>query len=591
MLNSWKKLIADDICTVISRVQNNDFPDLEKKISFDDIKNSIIKPRNNNNGDLSSNIAFKLSKLLSSKPIDIAELIKSNLDKNLYLNLEIAQPGFINFWLLRETKFKVLSNVISNENFGFENLKTKDKIILEFVSANPTGPLHVGHARQAVLGDSISRILKAAGADITKEFYYNDGGNQIKNLTLSVVARANKIDPSSSNFPTDGYKGDYIQDIADEYGEVNIYDDTENVNFEKIQKFSIDYLRNEQKTDLLALDVAFDSYALESSFYHEGKIDALLQKLNTNKKTYIQDSALWFKAKEFGDDKDRVMKKTDGTFTYFVPDVAYHYDKWLRGFDRAINIQGFDHHGTIKRVSAGLQALDVGIKEGFPETILHKMVKVVKDGKEVKISKRSGSFVTLRDLICWSSNFSKTKNFEKYVTQNEFKRELIKGRDIVRFFLLSKKAETEFTFDVNLGQKQSEENPVFYVQYAHARACNVIEQSGTNENKLIREFKALSIDQITEISELLNTEKESLIMIRLSDFPSICESAVSDLAPHVIVFYLLDLAKEFHSYYNDTKINVDNLLQRNARLFLVISLIIIFRKCLNYLGISQPRKM
>ena len=353
----------------------------------------------------------------------------------------------------------------------------------------------------------------------------------------------------------------------------------------------MDYLRKEQNTDLVALGVNFDSFKLESSFYFNGEIEKIVNTIKQNDKTYEKDSALWFKSSFYGDDKDRVMRKADGNYTYFVPDIAYHFDKWRRGFDRARNIQGLDHHGTVKRVMAGLQALNEGIDKDFPKTILHKMVKVVKDGKEVKISKRSGSFITLRDLICWAGDIKNNKEFLDLVSLQNLSHKVQKGRDVVRFFLTSKKAETEFTFDVNIAQKQNDENPVFYIQYAYARACSLISQSGLTKEELIKFINMLPKGNLLKISNLLDSPKESSLCMKLAEFPAAFETAVTELAPHVITFYMKDLSSDFHSYYNETKINVEDETLKKVRLLLVLATSMVLHKSLSLLGISSPQKM
>ena len=604
MLYSWKESISHLVFdALILAEKSQEFISVADILNFEIILNSISKPRDVENGDISSNIAFFISKKTKSNPNAIGKIILDHINKLIFEikstnkkdliieKAEFANPGFVNFWITPQTKFEVVSGIISENEFGIIKPNKEKKIILEFVSANPTGPLHVGHARQAALGDAIAKILEASGANVCKEFYYNDAGNQIENLMLSVKARLEKISPTDPNFPKDGYKGDYISEISKQFENKNLKPPFEAKSTEKIKKFSIDYLRNEQSTDLKAFGVNFDSYKLESSFYQNGAIEKIVKVIKKNNKTYEKDSALWFKSSEYGDDKDRVMRKADGSYTYFVPDIAYHLDKWQRGFDRAINIQGLDHHGTLKRVAAGLQALNEGIGKEFPKTILHKMVRVVKDGKEVKISKRSGSFVTLRDLICWAGDIQNDDDFINLVNSKNQSHKILKGRDVVRFFLISKKAETEFTFDVNVAQKQNDENPVFYIQYAYARACSLISQSGLNNEELIEYLNTLVEEDLLKISKLLNTKKESILCMKLAEFPGAFETAVTELAPHVITFYLKDLASDFHSYYNDTKINVEDETLKKARLLLVFATSMIIKKSLSLLGISSPPKM
>ena len=604
MLTSWKESISQLVLDALKFGENSqELSNITNILNFEKIFNSISKPRDIQNGDVASNIVFFVSKKTKSNPTIVGKMINEKINrficeaKTTYDNcviiekVEFAPPGFINFWISPKTKFEVISKIIFEEEFGIIKLNNEQKIILEFVSANPTGPLHVGHARQAALGDAIAKILKASGASVCKEFYYNDAGNQIENLMLSVKARLEKISPSDPNFPKDGYKGDYIIEICKQFDDENANSLPKGELTEKIKNFSVDYLRREQNNDLTALGVNFDSFKLESSFYLNGEIEKIVETIKNNDKTYEKDSALWFKSSFYGDDKDRVMRKADGNYTYFVPDIAYHLDKWKRGFKRAINIQGLDHHGTLKRVAAGLQALNEGIEKDFPKTILHKMVKVVKDGEEVKVSKRSGTFITLRDLICWAGNIKNNEEFIDLVNNEKESHKLSKGRDVVRYFLTSKKAETEFTFDVNIAQKQNDENPVFYIQYAYARAVSLINQSGLSSEELIKYFNTLSKVNLVKISELLDSTKESILCMRLAEFPRVFETAVTELAPHVITFYVKDLASDFHSYYNDTKINVEDETQKRVRLLLVLATSMILQKSLSLLGISSPPKM
>ncbi len=572
----------------------------EKHIQILDINSSITRTNKNINGDISSNLCFKLAKLVNLSPNAIAIKIESQIvnllddkknffqGKKIWLKIEIAGNGFINFWLNAETKALVLFEICKNKNFGQFKKNEKKKVIVEYVSANPTGPLHVGHARQAVLGDVISKLLKFSGDDVCREFYYNDAGNQIENLALSVYSRLKNINPGDENFPEDGYRGDYILDIALDYEKKESLGSFDNKTklelINKIRVFSVNHLRNEQKRDLDLLGVDFDSYKLESSFYKDNSIQLILNKIEDNKFIYKKDGAIWLKSTEFEDDKDRVMKKTDGTYTYFVPDIAYHYNKWQRGFVRAINIQGSDHHGTIKRLKAGLQALKENLPKKFPETILHKMVKVIKNGTEVKVSKRTGVYVTLKDLVHWSSSLGSEVN-KKIENTN-----LTIGKDAVRFFLLTKKADSEFSFDIDLATKKTEENPVFYVQYAYARACSLIEQSGNTEENLIKYFNNNEKNN-SNAGQYLNSEKESNLCMILAEYPVIIKSAVNDLAPHIIVFYLRNLASDFHSFYNAEKILVSDENIKNARLLLVLAVSIMIKKNLTLLGISSPRKM
>src|SRR4051795_11652602 len=415
----------------------------------------LERPRNPEHGDWSTNVALQLAKELKRKPRDIAEHLKTATTDALVesgittpAGVSIAGPGFYNVKLNPLIKLRpILEALERGKDYGQALASSDEKVQVEFVSANPTGPLHVGHGRQAALGDAIAALLESQGHKVTREFYYNDGGAQIDKLTRSVQARARGLRPGDTGWPEEGYAGEYIEDIAREFTG-NIED------ADAVRRFAVQYLRREQDADLAAFGVKFDVYYLESSLYTEGKVDAVVKALVASGKTYEKDGALWLRTTEYGDDKDRVMRKSDGTYTYFVPDVAYHVTKWQRGYLKAINVQGSDHHGTTARVRAGLQALGAGVPQGYPDYVLHKMVRVMRGGEEVKISKRAGSYVTLRDLIEWV------------------------GRDAVRFFLVSRKADSEFLFDIDLALSQSEQNPVYYVQYAHARVCSVLVQWG-----------------------------------------------------------------------------------------------------------------
>ncbi|MFZ3289713.1 MAG: arginine--tRNA ligase, partial [Telluria sp.] len=443
---------------------------------------------------------------------------------------------------------------------------------VEFVSANPTGPLHVGHGRQGALGDALAALFDSQGYAVTREFYYNDAGVQIATLANSVQARARGLKPGDALWPESAYNGDYIADIAADYlaGKTVSASDglpataSGNVDdLESIRAFAVTYLRHEQDIDLQAFGVKFDNYYLESSLYADGKVDSTVQALVKAGKTYEQDGALWLRTTEYGDDKDRVMRKSDGSYTYFVPDVAYHIAKWQRGFAKAINVQGSDHHGTVARVRAGLQAVGLGIPQGYPDYVLHKMVTVMKNGEEVKISKRAGSYVTVRDLIEWSGSG-----------------DIAKGRDAVRFFLISRKADTEFVFDVDVALKTSDENPVYYVQYAHARICSVLAQWGGDESTLAT----------ADLSPLV-VPREASLLATLGYYPEALERALAELGPHQVAFYLRELAGELHGYYNAERVLVDDEATKLARLALMLATRQVLRNGLALIGVSAPNKM
>jgi arginyl-tRNA synthetase len=467
--------------------------------------------------------------------------------------VDVAGAGFINIRLKQSSKTQIVRQILeSGADFGCAKAEKPQKIMVEFVSANPTGPLHVGHGRQAALGDALAALLQAQGHEVTREFYYNDAGAQIQNLALSVQARAKGLEPAAPGWPADGYAGDYIREIAEDFtsqkGDIDDLD--------AVRQFAVAFLRKEQDIDLQRFGVRFDSYYLESSLYTDGKVDSTVRQLIASGKAYEKDGALWLRTTDYGDDKDRVVRKSDGSYTYFVPDVAYHVTKWQRGFVKVIDVQGTDHHSTVTRVRAGLQALGIGIPGGYPDYVLHSLVKVTRGGAEVKISKRAGAYVTVRDLIDWV------------------------GRDAVRFFLVSRKADSEFTFDIDLALARSEENPVYYVQYAHARVCSVLAQWSGDAARLAG--AAL---------EPLKGEKELALAQRLAEFPEMVSAAAEELAPHAVAFYLRALAGEFHSYYNAERILVEDEALREARLALCAAVRQALANGLALLGVSAPEKM
>ena len=520
-------------------------------------------------GDYACTAAMQLAKGLKQNPRALGEALREALlatpaFQRWVDDIELAGPGFINIRLKDAAKQAVVAEVLAaGEAFG-QQAATDERVLVEFVSANPTGPLHVGHGRQAALGDAICNLLATQGQDVYREFYYNDAGVQISTLANSTQLRAKGFKPGDAEWPEAAYNGDYIQDIANDFlarktvksddreftasGDVNDLDG--------IRQFAVAYLRHEQDLDLRAFEVKFDNYYLESSLYTNGHVDATVQRLVANGKTYEQDGALWLRSTEYGDDKDRVMRKGDGSYTYFVPDVAYHIQKFKRGFTRVVNIQGTDHHGTIARVRAGLQAADVGIPQGYPDYVLHTMVRVMRGGEEVKISKRAGSYVTLRDLIEWTS------------------------KDAVRFFLLSRKPDTEYIFDIDLALAQNNDNPVYYVQYAHARICSVLASWGGDTASLSH----------ADLSQLTGTQAQAL-MLKLAQYPVMLTAAAQDFAPHDVTFYLRELASLYHSYYDAERILVDDEAVKRARLALVAATAQVLLNGLSVLGVSAPQKM
>jgi arginyl-tRNA synthetase len=532
-------------------------------------KAAFESPKVAAHGDWACTAAMQLAKPLKRNPRQVAETLRSALMQSEPFvrwveAIDIAGPGFLNITLKAQAKQQIIKEVLAaGAAFGTQAAHGQ-RMMVEFVSANPTGPLHVGHGRQAALGDAICNLYATQGWDVYREFYYNDAGAQIATLATSTQLRAKGFKPGDGEWPEAAYNGEYIADIAADFLAKKTVrsDDREYTasgdvdDLDGIRMFAVAYLRHEQDLDLKAFDVRFDNYFLESSLYTSGKVDAAVQRLREAGKTYELDGALWLKSTEYGDDKDRVMRKGDGSYTYFVPDVAYHITKWERGFAKAVNIQGTDHHGTIARVRAGLQAAAVGIPPGYPDYVLHTMVRVMRGGEEVKISKRAGSYVTLRDLIEWTS------------------------KDAVRFFLLSRKPDTEYTFDVDLALAQNNDNPVYYVQYAHARICSVLAAWGGDAGSLCG----------ADLSPLDSPQAQAL-MLMLAKYPEMLREAALDFAPHDVTFYLRELAATYHSYYDSERILVDDERVRNARLALVAATAQVLHNGLAVLGVSAPQKM
>jgi len=549
---------ALESCYAQGRLDSGEFPDFSLEI-----------PANPAHGDFATNVAMMLAKPEKKAPRKIAEILVEALGRGeMWRQVEIAGPGFINFFLTNRCWYGVLDEIQrGGRSYGRGRDGSGRKVQVEFVSANPTGPLHIGHGRGAAVGDCLCRLLAATGWDVTREFYYNDAGAQITNLALSVQARCLGIEPDDSRWPADGYQGDYIRDLARSYlagetvdaGDRHVTAAADPEDLEAIRHFAVAYLRREQDRDLSVFGVGFDVYFLESSLYAEGRVDAVVRLLTEKGHTYEQDGALWLRTTDFGDDKDRVMRKADGNYTYFVPDVAYHLNKWERGFTRVINEQGSDHHSTVTRVRAGLQALDTGIPQGWPDYVLHQMVTVMRGGEEVKISKRAGSYVTLHDLI------------------DEV------GRDATRFFFLMRRTDAQLVFDLDLAKEQSSDNPVYYVQYAHARVCSV------NRNAAEQQVAVPALGEVD--FDRLALDEELALAKLMARYPETVENAAQSLEPHRIVFYLQELAAQFHSYYNRQRVLVDDPATSRARLYLVNCVRIVLENALTLLGISAPERM
>ena len=551
-----KAHLTDLLYTVVKEFDND----------FDSRSIIIDRPKQIEHGDFSTNLSLILSKKLKKPPREIAQDILDKLPTSEFIEkIDIAGAGFLNFFLNAKARHKIINEVLKLKNqYGKNKTGNDQKIQIEFVSANPTGPLHVGHGRGAAIGDCIARLYEASGWKVTREFYYNDAGAQINHLVDSVQARCNEISPDSKDYPDDGYKGIYIKEIADGFlakktvkrqPEV-IQASGDKNDKESIRNYSIAYLRNEQDLDLAAFQVKFDVFTLESRLYENGNVEEVVKTLIKNGYTYEKEGALWLETTKFGDDKDRVMRKTDGDYTYFVPDVAYHLNKWERGYSKVINEQGADHHSTINRVRAGLQGLNKNIPKNWPDYILHQMITVMKNGEEVKISKRAGSYVTLKDLI------------------DEV------GCDATRYFLIARRADSQLTFDIDLAKSQNNDNPVYYIQYAHARISSVLSQWGGDPSSLKLD------DALT-----LTSPQELKLIKKISEFPETIVSATDEIAPHQIANYLKECAAELHSYYNDSKFLVENESLMLSRLSLIHATQHVLKNGLQLLGINAPQKM
>lgn len=529
----------------------------------DDFAPQLERPRDPAFGDWASNAAMMLAKSLAQKPRAIADLLVAAMDLASVgaTAAEIAGPGFINFRLDPGFQARGLLQILAHpDRWGRSDVGGGARVCVEFVSANPTGPLHVGHGRQAALGDAISTLLEYTGWAVDREFYYNDGGTQIANLARSVQARVRELHGAPLDIPEGGYHGEYIRDIAVQYSAQHP-EDRDAENLDAVRRFAVAALRHEQDLDLQAFGVKFDTYYLESSLYDDGRVDATVQALRGSGHTYEEEGALFLRTTTFGDDKDRVMRKSaakGGDYTYFVPDVAYHVTKWERGYRRAINVQGADHHSTTTRVRAGLQALQIGIPLGYPEYVLHQMVTVVRGGEEVKISKRAGSYVTVRDLI------------------DEV------GRDAVRYFFLMRKGDSQLVFDVDLARSQSEENPVYYIQMAHARMCGIFRTGAIDAATITGEGVDLSV---------LAEPAEVELVRALLDFPALVRAAAEASEPHRIAGWLLDTARLVHGWYHKHHVLGEPEHITAARLVLARAAQLGIAAGLRTLGLSAPERM
>ena len=531
---------------------------------------AIERPKDRTHGDFSANAAMLLAKAAKTNPRALAQALVEALPPDPAIaSVDIAGPGFINFRLAPSAWQAMLREIATQGADYGRNASGKGHTAgVEYVSANPTGPLHVGHGRAAVIGDCIARVMAANGWNVKREFYYNDAGVQIENLARSTQARAKGLKPGDADWPEDAYNGDYIAEVANAYLRGESVDIEGHVvagkndpdDLDAIRKFAVAYLRREQNGDLEAFGVGFDVYFLESSLYANGQVEDTVRELIAHGHTYEEGGALWLRTTDFGDDKDRVMRKSDGSYTYFLPDVAYHRSKWQRGYERAVTELGADHHGSLMRVKAGLQALDCGIPAGYPDYVLHQMVTVMRGGEEVKLSKRAGSYLTLRDLIDEA------------------------GRDATRWFLIARKPDSQLTFDIDLARSQSNDNPVYYVQYAHARVCSLLRQAGEKGFAYDAANGAASL-------QLLDDAPAQDLMRELSRYPEVVEAAGTTLEPHLVAQYLRELANAFHGWYHASPVLVDDAGLRDARLALALATRQVLANGLDLLGVSAPEKM
>ena len=531
------------------------------RLGADPIDFVLERPRDAGHGDLATNLAMVLAKRERANPRQTAERVlqELHLSPDLVEKTEIAGPGFINFWLAGNQLEALHRRILAEgAEFGRSDLGHGLSVNVEFVSANPTGPLHVGHGRQAALGDAIAALLDWTGHRVTREYYYNDAGVQIANLALSVQARVHEAAGEPLTLPEGGYHGEYIKEIASTYRR-EFPGDPRADQLDQVRLLAIRELRREQDLDLKALGVTFDVYFLESSLYGDGKVEAVVGALGARGQTYENEGALWLRTTAYGDDKDRVMRKSDGTYTYFVPDVAYHVSKWERGFRQAINVQGADHHSTVTRVRAGLQALEMGVPPEYPEYVLHQMVTVMKAGEEMKISKRAGSYVTVRDLI------------------DDV------GVDAVRYFFLMRKRDSQLVFDVDLAREQSDKNPVFYVQMAHARLSGIFRTAD-------REPEAIGGDLHLDA---LPAPQDTELLKKLAGFSEVTSAAAREREPHRVTTYLHELATVIHGWYHHTRAvgAPEGEATEHARLLLARSARVVLANGLRLLGIAAPDRM
>lgn len=550
---------------IIDQVKQTLIEEIEKSIKKAELAETVpaIKieiPKDTQNGDYSTNIAMVLTKIAKRNPREIAQLIVENLDTEAahVQKVDIAGPGFINFYLDSSYLHVVIDDVLNKDTqYGRVETPKNEKVLIEYVSANPTGDLHIGHARNAAVGDTLSNILDAAGYDVTREYYINDAGNQITNLAKSIEARYWQSLGKEMEMPEDGYHGKDIvgigEDLAKTRPELQEMSDSERI--EVFRKLGVDYEMRKLRQDLADFNIHFDNWFSETSLYDKGDIQAVLEKMNELGYTYEKDGATWLRTTDFKDDKDRVLIKQDGTYTYFLPDIAYHYDKIQRGNDKLINLFGADHHGYINRLKASLETF--GVDSERLEIQIMQLVRLMQDGVEVKMSKRTGNAITLREIM------------------DEV------GIDAARYFLTMRSPDTHFDFDMELAKTQSQDNPVYYAQYAHARICSILRQAAEQgyEVKAGSDYSAITHEKAIELLK------------KVAEFVTVIEGAAEARAPHRITNYIQDLAAHFHKFYNAEKVLTDDAVKTQAHLALVDAVRITLRNALNLVGVSAPESM
>lgn len=539
-----------DIIETIKNELNNC---LKKLNIFENVNFVIEIPKDTSNGDYATNIAMQLARILKKNPRQIAQDIVDLFDQKVVnvSKIEIAGPGFINFFIDGQAMSNVIEKVLKeNDNFGCCNYGQNKKYDVEFVSANPTGDLHLGHARQAALGDSICNLLQAVGYQVTREYYVNDAGNQINNLAKSIYARYLQALGQEVSFPEDGYHGQDIIDYANILKKT-YQDQLINKPLKYFKTIGIKYELDKIVKDLERFRLKFDVFTHELMLYEKGWVDEVIPFLTSKNYTYTADGAIWFKTTEFGDDKDRVLKKSDGSYTYLVPDIAYHKYKLERGFDYLLNILGADHHGYIKRLEAAVVAM--GYNKDQIEVIIHQMVRLIKDNQEVKMSKRTGKAYTLKDLC------------------DEI------GVDAARYLLVSKNPSTHMDIDLDIAVKQSNDNPIYYIQYAHARAKSIVNSYEGN---------------LDTTGSLLNSSKEIELLKHINEYEKVILDAAINKAPYRLTNYLYTLASLFHSFYNECKVvDKNNPLLTAQRVALVKITSIVIKNGLKLIGVEAYDKM